>query len=176
MKLEVLNNYAGFFAVIQTIVSAILAIITIRLAYIANKKSDIAIKVSKELAELPYKKELFMNSWLDIRDEKYVLHLRIVNVGNSAVQIKEIHITSGNESDIKYVEVDNDFVAIPYSGQIELVHKWRFDKYLVSHKEIICTFVLQNCSVHKHYENDIKITVVDTELKEYYHIIPWAVG
>lgn len=33
-----------------------------------------------------------------------------------------------------------------------------------------------NCSIHKHYENDIKITVVDTELKEYCHVIPWAVG
>ncbi len=176
MKLEFLNNYAGFIAVIQTIVSTVLTIIAIRLAWIANKKSDIAIEVSKELGELPYKKELFMNSWLDIKDEKYILHLRIVNVGNAAIQIKEIHITSGNEADIEYIEVDDEFVAIPYSGQIELAHKWSFDKYLVSQKEVICTFVLQNCSVHKAYENDIKITIVDTESKKYFHIIPWAVG
>ena len=128
------------------------------------------------MGELPFKKDLFMNSWLDIQDEKYILHLRIVNVGNAAIQIKEIHITSGNESHIEYVEVDDDLVEIPFSGQIELAHKWRFDKYLVSQKEVLCTFVLQNCSIHKHYENDIKITVVDTELKEYCHVIPWAVG
>ena len=75
MKLEALNNYAGFIALTQTIVSAVLAIITIRFAWIANKISDTAIKVSKELGELPFKKELFMNSWLDIQDEKYISKL-----------------------------------------------------------------------------------------------------
>ena len=75
MKLEALNNYARFIALTQTIVSAVLAIITIRFDWIANKISDTAIKVSKELGELPFKKELFMNSWLYIQDEKYISKL-----------------------------------------------------------------------------------------------------
>lgn len=185
-----LNDYSGMLTLIQTIGTILLAIITIRLSWKANKMSNraieiseealrvskLAIEVSRELAQLPYKKDLWMSSYLDIENDKYILSLRIVNVGNAAVQIDEIHITSGDESKIEYVEVDDGYVEIPFSGQIELAHKWNFNKYIIPQRDLKYRFVLQNCSVQEEYENEIHILVVDSEGKEYRTAQDWAVG
>ena len=77
---------------------------------------------------------------------------------------------------VEYVEVDDGYVEIPFSGQIELAHKWNFNKYIIPQRELKYRFVLQNCSVQEEYENEIHILVVDSEGKEYRTAQDWAVG